>query len=225
MYQRVAKYILNRDQNLDILCAAWLHRNCFSDDLPTWVPDWRVGPPDNQDRKDYFDLKYAASGFTKTKHQPQKELGVLKIQGYIVDIVVIPHGATCTAVDLLNGSVREIQSETHPGMVEIENTSIFRAFEHSSRCCTTIAERLCLVPAGAKTGDKIFVLLGSKIPFILRECSDQQMFMDEDGCPDFDNLKWEMLGPCCVPDLMYGHLMSMIEKMTTDVDLLDITVV
>jgi hypothetical protein len=42
VYQYTAKYIINRDRNLDVLCILPTHHDHNSVDLPTWTPDWRV---------------------------------------------------------------------------------------------------------------------------------------------------------------------------------------
>ena len=39
VYQRLAKYFINRDLNLDIICLVNVLRNEKSFDLPSWTPD------------------------------------------------------------------------------------------------------------------------------------------------------------------------------------------
>jgi len=67
------------------------------------------------------------------------------------------------------------------------------------------------------------VLLGSKIPFVLRECQGQQFYTAEDGEVYFDNMEWEIVGPCCIPDLMYGRMMR-VEQENEDAPLRPLTV-
>jgi hypothetical protein len=52
------------------------------------------------------------------------------------------------------------------------------------------------VPSGAQFCDVIFILLGSKFPIVLRTRHPGQEDKDEDGGKEF-----EVVGPCCVPDL------------------------
>lgn len=42
VYQRVTKHLINRDLDFDILCLVICLRDAGSENLPTWVPDWRA---------------------------------------------------------------------------------------------------------------------------------------------------------------------------------------
>jgi hypothetical protein len=42
VYQYLVKFMINRDNNLDVLSIISTHRDANSLDLPTWTPDWRV---------------------------------------------------------------------------------------------------------------------------------------------------------------------------------------
>ena len=84
VYQYVAKYIINRDKNLDILCILSTHRDENSTDLPSWTPDWRVPTSTIPlfENWEYFGYKFGATGFTKTTLQDQCDLGKLVVQGF-----------------------------------------------------------------------------------------------------------------------------------------------
>lgn len=217
VYQYLAKYIINRDRNLDILCVACIHRDSKSDDLPTWTPDWRVRNPNIGFEKDYFRLKYNATGFTKAKMQSQEALGTLTVQGYMFDFIAEIMDTTTDAASMLNAWFNQRENKyMHP----------FNATRHPSRCCTTQRGRLILVPAATKEEGGIyglFVLLGSKVPFVMKAVSNQQFYATEDGKPYFNDLKWELVGPCCAPDLMYGYAARAMEDKPEEIDLLDIT--
>jgi hypothetical protein len=64
-YKYLAKYLINRDRNLDVLCILSMHRNAESHDLPSWTPDWRVPASEIPITTcwDYFTMKFAAASF------------------------------------------------------------------------------------------------------------------------------------------------------------------
>ena len=189
VYQYLAKYIINRDRNLDILCILLTHRNAESADLPTWVPDWRV-PTDYAkllDCWDFFASKFAASGFTKAEIQDQSNVGKLLVKGlclYQVEQLLdyttfVPRGADVPYAPL----------------------EPFDKNVHLRRLCQTAAGGTGLVPRNATSEDLIFILYGTKLPFVLRPVEFRNG--KEEGIPEF-----EVVGPCWVPQYMFGRVMK-----------------
>lgn len=54
----------------------------------------------------------------------------------------------------------------------------------------------------------ILVLLGARMPIVLRIRSDQDVGVDAGGDHDLGGVEWEVIGPCVVPDLMYGLVIA-----------------
>ena len=204
VYQYLAKYLINRDRNLDVLCILYGHRNAQSDDLPSWTPDWRVSlPKTTQNCSDYFSMKFAAAGFTKADYQDQQAINRLTVRGYCVDIITSLLDATTYAAGILN--IPYSTPTTFPTFLEY--TKPFDPSHHLRRCCETQQQRYCLVPSGAQPGDGIFVLLGSKLPFVLRAWNAGQKDKGKDR-----GMEYEVIGPCCVPDLMYGWTIKLLQN-------------
>lgn len=189
VYQYLAKYIINRDRNLDILCILLTHRNAGSADLPTWVPDWRVPIEDARllDCWDFFASKFAASGFTKAELQDQSDIGRLLVRGLYLDRVsqlmdyttIIPRGADVPYA-VLEPFVKDI---------------------HLRRLCRTACDDTGLVSRHAAEDDMVFILHGAKLPFILRPVDSGDY---NDGAP----LEFEVVGPCWMPGDMFGGIMK-----------------
>lgn len=183
VYQYVAKYLINRDKNLDILCILSTHRDTNSSDLPTWVPDWRVPASTIPIREhwDYYVHKKAAAGFTTTIPQDQERLDYLSVQGFEL----------CNIQELMPFGV-----ETLPHIPDVPAGTMadFDPTQHHRRIATTDREP-ATVPSSAIVGDKIWILFGCKMPIVLRhvewsESSGEQTF--------------EVVGPCVVGTAMLG---------------------
>ncbi|KAG8526107.1 uncharacterized protein KY384_000100 [Bacidia gigantensis] len=210
VYQEVTKYIINRDRNLDILCILNTHRDQNSEDLPSWVPDWRV-PTSHAKLKDcwdYFGCKYAAAGFTKAVAQNVSEYVKLTVVGYSVDRIRDTLNSTVqNSHDLM--SIRDQESLD-------QYTYPFDASRDLRRLCITESARLCLVPSSAQDGDLLVILRGGKLPFVLRPCESEEVAEDslrEEDSPDEENaLQVRIVGPCCIPDLMYGKAIKSLQE-------------
>jgi len=73
---------------------------------------------------------------------------------------------------------------------------------------TVTDQEICLVPRTAQPGDILFILYGAKLPFVLRlkknrvtEGSDE----DSKGGVLRDGLEYEVVGPCWIPEQMWGQ--------------------
>ena len=196
VYQSVAKYLINRDLNLDILCILSTHRDEKSQDLPTWTPDWRVPTTKVHLRKNwhYFSYKYAASGFTKAITQKPDDLGRLNVQGFPIDQIcgLYPKCADPPHIpDDIGFSIRDFKADS--------DLCILAAM---------VTERqFCLVPRTAEPGDLVFILHGAKVPFVLRASRDELDEESEGVPPEFvitDGLEYEVVGPCWIPEEMWG---------------------
>ncbi|KAL8718324.1 MAG: hypothetical protein Q9225_004521 [Loekoesia sp. 1 TL-2023] len=204
VYQDVAKYIINRDRNLDILCILSTHRDKKSSDLPSWVPDWRV-PTSHatvKDCWDYYGCKFAAAGFTQAEYQCPDVYDKLVVNGFLVDAV---------------STLLDVTVETSLHLRQIQDDESFdryrRPWNASSdlrRLCLTDQQRLCLVPSTAQAGDLIFVLQGAKLPFVLRPRNIR--VHKENSLALADEDEFEIVGPCCVPDLMYGRTIKVVQE-------------
>jgi hypothetical protein len=189
VYQNLAKYIINRDRNLDILCILLTHRNANSASFPTWVPDWRVPTNDAALMHcwDFFASKYAASGFTKAELQDQGSLGKLLVKGVVLDRVgplldfttYIPRGAN----------------------VPFAPVEPFDKKIHLRRLCRTEAGHTGLVPREAEPEDLIVILYGAKLPFVLRPVQSEV---------DVDSKELEVVGPCWSPPYMFGRVIKLL---------------
>ena len=169
VYQYTAKYLINRDLNLDVLCILSTHRDNNSHDLPTWTPDWRVPTSTIRLRQNwhYFNFKYAASGLTKAVLQDQSDLGRLTVQGFPIDQILALH-----------------PKSTDPPHIPDDIGFSVRDFNPESDLCVLAAmateRQICLVPTTADPGDLVFILHGAKVPFVLRLRQDRSQ-QESDG--------------------------------------------
>ena len=147
VYQYVAKYIINRDNNLDVLCILSTHRDQNSTDLPTWVPDWRVPTSTISIREnwEYYAHKMGAAGFTTTLPQDQSRLSILSVKGYKL----------CNIEELLPFGV---VSSPHLPEKPVGVTEGFDPTRHLRRMVITEREP-ATVPSSAAVGDQIWILL------------------------------------------------------------------
>jgi hypothetical protein len=190
VYQYLAKYIINRDRNLDILCILLTHRDPGSVDLPTWVPDWRVSTSHTPLLScwDFFASKFAASGFTKAEIQDQANLGKITVKGLIIDQV---------------GQLLDFTTNIPRGAdVPFTQMVPFDKRAHLRRLSQTTAMQTCLVPRSAKSDDLLLILYGSKLPMVLRPVQSEL-----DVEPDIP--QFEVVGPCWSPQYMFGSVMKM----------------
>ena len=217
VYQYFAKYLINRDLNLDILCILSTHRDENSHDLPTWTPDWRVPTSTISLRKNwhYINFKYAASGFTNAIPQKQSDLGRLSVQGFLIDQILGLHPKSIVPPHI-------------PDDIRFE----VRDFNPESDLCilaaTATERQICLVPTTAEPGDLVFILHGAKVPFVLRVCYDQFGDGSEEGAPRelvlTDGLEYEVVGPCWLPEEMWGQAIADFDE-SEDSQLLNLVLI
>lgn len=213
VYQRLAKHFINRDLNLDILCILGTYPIVFSSDLPSWTPDWRI--PWNKSLWDYLQHKFFASGYIRAEHQDQKDLGKLEVKVYLVDRVVELLDVTTDAWKLLYENGEEIIKSNGALANETEwrHFPVFEKFnsEDRKRCCLTQLGHVALVPPEAIAGDLIFVVLGARLPFVLRSPDLPQpptLEKQEERLMKCDFRKARIVGPCCLPGFMLGEIFS-----------------
>jgi len=70
----------------------------------------------------------------------------------------------------------------------------FVRFSANRRFCCTLNGRLGSMPKGAEVGDKICVLYGGSLPYVIRGCG---------------NGRYRFIGDCYVHGVMYGEAMNM----------------
>jgi hypothetical protein len=207
VYQNVAKHFINRDQNLDVLCILSTHRDHRSSDLPSWTPDWRVSTSTIRmiECWDYVSMKCFASGFTRSEPQLQDDSGLLLAQGYATDRIISLLDVTTKSPGILESGGADFNSLSPHAKEHFKPYDLNKGLR---RCCETETGQTCLVPAKARPGDLIFILLGARPPFVLRpvESPLEQNAMRRRG-PQEQNIclerhSLEVVGPCCVADLM-----------------------
>jgi hypothetical protein len=187
VYQHTAKYFINRDENLDVLCILPSHRDETSSDLPSWTPDWRVSQSSRPlyESWDYVSYKWGAAGFTKTNLQKQDKLNRLEVIGF--EIAQIESLQPLYPMELPHLPERLTGSA-----VLFEEGKHLRRFAQSTR-------GPAIVPSAAVVGDPIWILLGCKMPMVLRPV------------PGTNEGDFEVIGPCYVSTIMFGEAIELEE--------------
>jgi hypothetical protein len=182
VYQHTAKYLINRDENLDILCILPSHRDATSDDLPSWTPDWRVSLSSRSlyENWDYISYKWGASGFTKTDAQDQADLNRLTVTGFEIARVQ-------QLLPLFPDKMPHPPESPTGSAIHFEEGKHIRRFAQSTRVPS-------VVPSTALVGDAIWILYGSRMPFVLRPAART-----------LDRVTFEVVGPCYVSTIMFGE--------------------
>jgi hypothetical protein len=193
VYQRAAKYLINRDLSLDILCILPDHRDGSSSaDLPSWTPDWRV-PTSRIPLKanfEYFTYKFGAAGFTRCSPQDPANGGKLRVRGFAVALLT----------QLLPLTPMSIP---HPPEQLVGHAELFDPARHTRRFAMT-GRGPAIVPAGAEEGDWVVVLMGCKMPVVLRH-------VQHDGGEE-DAVTAVVVGPCFVSTIMHGEALKEFQE-------------
>lgn len=202
VYQHTAKYLINRDENLDILCILPAHRDATSDDLPSWTPDWRV-PLSSRPlyvNWDYISYKWGASGFTKTESQDQADLNRLTVTGF--EIARIQQ-----LLPLFPNEMPHPPESPAGSAIQFEEGKHIRRFAQSTRGPS-------IVPSTAVVGDAIWILYGCKMPVVLRPAAGT-----------LDKVAFEVVGPCYVSTIMFGEAIEWLAEGQHDLELASIVLV
>jgi hypothetical protein len=202
VYQLTAKYLINRDENLDILCILPTHRDATSDDLPSWTPDWRVPLSSRPlyDNWDYISYKWGASGFTKTESQDQADLNRLTVTGF--EIARIQQ-----LLPLFPNEMPHPPESPAGSAIHFEEGKHIRRFAQSTRGPS-------IVPSTAVVGDAIWILYGCKMPVVLRPAAGT-----------LDKVAFEVVGPCYVSTIMFGQAIEWLAEGQHDLELASIVLV
>jgi len=200
VYQYLAKYFINRDRNLDILGILSTHRGANSGDLPTWTPDWRVPTTEIEIDKysDYFTTKFGAAGFTNADEQDQADVGRLRVQGWPVDRI--------TELMTFTADLPHIPLVPH---VEVRP---FNGSQDLRRLRKSEDGRTGIIPSTAQLGDEVYILQGSRLPFILRPIPGQEVQRDTEGNIVDYTLRFSVIGPCWFAGLMYGKAIKAYQE-------------
>ncbi|KAF2996747.1 hypothetical protein E8E14_001199 [Neopestalotiopsis sp. 37M] len=202
VYQYTAKYLINRDRNLDVLCILPTQGRAESDDLPSWTPDWRtplssVGIYDNWD---YISYKWGAAGFSKAEVQDQSDINHLNVKGF--EVARIQKLLPLFPVELPH------PPETPAGpAVTFEEGQHNRRFAQSSR-------GPAIVPPTARIDDAIWILLGCRMPVVLRPCTET-----------LGKAQFEVLGPCWVSTIMFGEALEWLAELQHELEVVSVVLV
>lgn len=200
VYQHVAKFLVNRDRTLDILCIVSAHRDdrddehSYSRDLPSWTPDWRVPPsilPVNTNWE-FYTHKYGAAGFSHCLPQSDADHGKLIVEGFAVTRLAQLLPITPTSVP-------------HPPEAPTGTAVAFDPNVHFRRFAMTAAGKAAFVPRRAEEGDLVFVLLGCRLPVVLK-IQDVEMINGQ------KSVTAVVVGPCFIGGIMYGEAMRDFES-------------
>ena len=202
VYQHTAKYLINRDENLVILCILPTHRDASSIDLPSWTPDWRVPLSSRSlyDNWDYPSYKWGASGFTKTDSQDQADLNRLTVTGFEIARIQ----------ELL-----PLYPDTipHPPERPAGSAIQFAEGKHIRRFAQLTMDP-SVVPSTAVVSDAVWILYGCKMPVVLRPVA---------RTPDKE--AFEVVGLCCASTIMFGEAIEWLAEGQHNLEMVSIVLV
>ena len=204
VYQDAVKYFINRDRNLDIISILLSHRNDKSTDLPSWTPDWRVPASEIplDQNWDFFTWKMAAGGYKlEAPIQSYAEVGILRVQGHLVTKIRQCDNVTTCLYNLLQPIIeaQDLKGLPKEGKRKQEflNVEAFDPSTHTTRCCKTESEEVCLAPANVQPGDTVAILIGGKTMFVLQPLKKEQHSAALE-------MRARLVGPCILPNFMFG---------------------
>ncbi|KAK5128901.1 hypothetical protein LTR85_000234 [Meristemomyces frigidus] len=149
VYQDVAKYIMNRDRNLDLLvahCAA--HKGCGDLGLPSWMPDWR--------NWEYHYTSRIEGDPGELAWQSDDDVGFLRLRGTVVATVqeVIMPAQEWQILDHIKRRVKT-----------------FRSALAAQGSAMGFDDLLCKTYGNVHEGDLLALVLGTRYPVVLRPCA------------------------------------------------------
>jgi hypothetical protein len=191
-------------------------------DIPTWTPDWRdeeFGTQGGLDENfDYLSLNIAAAGDSITEFQDPDLCGILQVHGYPItkiEAVLDRSTGVCGIQEI--SRVWQGDTDTLKGLLIQANSEDSKTWErldmskHSHRVCRTTGGFIGTVPRCAKPGDEVWILLGGRLPFILRSGYDpqRQRIFNADYLRD---RVCEVVGPGFFPGCLGGKLYNICRE-------------
>ena len=207
VFQHLAKYIINRDQNLDVLALLPTYRHLeTSADLPTWTPDWRVSPSEKALKacRETLLIQVFASGCTRAVTQDLTSEGPLKVHAMLLDVLDKGMGIATFGYQHVHSDEKiQLQAVREEG-VEMER----EVWEGE-------AGNMLLVPGTAKKGDMVAMLLGARTLFVLRGSEKVAHVEFADGHVITAPCH-ELVGPAWGREFMMGEAFSKLSEKEVD---------
>lgn len=201
VYQRLAKYHINKTRSLDILCILSNHRGRSSGDLPSWTADWRIPISEKPILNCWEDISLPVNttGDSQADYQDQSDIGHLRVRGYFVDKIdtLLPFAADLQKLMEVWHKCREEDISQIQALYQIGTP--FEPETQLRRCCVgEQLENMFLVPAASQEGDLVTLLEGARLPFILRLVKQAENQDPERYFVAPDSI-YQVIGPCLLP--------------------------
>lgn len=197
VYEYLAKFIINGTKNLDILA---LIRRPTEQPRPyqfaSWVPDWQSCALNSivsiEDPLVLTPQRLPADFLAS--QQSYEETGSLRVSGWSAGTVMLQTGYTASLVEM-NRIDKDLPHDFD--LEEIHRVLKEMGFKDWSpadalRCCLLDPGRIALVPSAADVGDCVFIIKGSRFPFLMRPIYGLD---DQEGVTASDII-WEYVGVC-----------------------------
>jgi hypothetical protein len=163
---------------------------------------------------DFLSTKLAAGGFkVEAMSQSPDEKNILRTQGYIIYTIAQVHEYSASVHNILS-TLPEFDDEGDEEVREARQrgetpiyAETFDRQNHRTREGLTVSGTF---PGLAILGDLIAVLLGSKLPFVI-----QPINPDLDRELEGNILEATIIGPCVVPEVMYGMVVKKAREYET----------
>jgi hypothetical protein len=164
------------------------------------------------ENSDYLWVNITAGGNSIAELQDPNIYGILQVQGYPITTIeaILDWSIGVYAMDEINRLWTGNTDSLENLFVQAQSTDPkkwqrFDSSKHSRRVCRTTGSFIGTVPKWAKPGDQVWILLGGRLPFVLRSGYEVNRKTNFDISCLRDQI-CEVVGPSFFPECMGGRM-------------------